>query len=652
MRWDKIFASFKKRHASKPVVSNALDKKLFRHTRGSTWPKSNQLKYLPSFLNRTEKIIINAASTLVVLTLISALGIFLYSHIETVPQNGGEYTEAILGQPKFVNPIFASTNDIDLDLTTLIYSGLFRYDLEKGLQPDLAKEYSLSSDKKTYEIKLRDDVKWSDGEPFTARDVLYTFETIQNPDVGSPLIVSFQGVKIEEVDDKIIRFTLSEPFTPFLSSLTIGILPEHIWGEVTPNGMKLAKNNLHAIGTGPWKFSKLIKDDSGNIQSYIVVRNENYYDQKPYLERITFKVFNDYAQAVDALKGQSIDAISFVPRNLQEKITGKSIATYDIRLQQYTALFFNQDQQALLKSADLRQALAQGIDKNKIINEALAGTATPIHSPILPGSLGFKDDVKKIELNYEEANTLLDKKWSRIQPEEYFKLRQEKLLKNYNEEIKQIRETASSTPEVVSSTLDRINKEVQDAIRSEMSKEQAFYRKDKDGNILTLGLTTAETPEYLKVAEIIGEMWRKLGIQTNITFIAPRSINREILRTREFEILLYGEVLGHDADPYPFWHSSQTDYPGLNLAGYINRNADKLLEDARAESDSVARGKLYEKFQTLVADDLPAVFLYAPRHTFAANKRIKGITIGEISSPPERYNYLSNWYVKTTWDWK
>ncbi|HLC69905.1 MAG TPA: peptide ABC transporter substrate-binding protein [Patescibacteria group bacterium] len=652
MRWDKIFASFKKRHASKPVVSNALDKKLFRHTRGSIWPKSNQFKYLPNFLSRTEKIIINAASTLVVLTLISTLGIFLYSHIETVPQNGGDYTEAILGQPKFVNPIFASTNDIDLDLTTLVYSGLFRYDLENGLQPDLAKEHTLSNDKKTYEIKLHDDVKWSDGEPFTARDVLYTFETIQNPDVGSPLIVSFQGVKIEEVDEKTVRFTLSEPFTPFLSSLTIGILPEHIWGEITPNGMKLAKNNLHTIGTGPWKFSKLIKDDSGNIQSYILVRNENYYNQKPYLERLTFKVFNDYAQAVDALKGQGIDAISFVPRNLQEKITGKSIATYDIRLQQYTALFFNQDQQALLKSPDLRRALALAIDKNKIINEALAGTGTSIHSPILPGNLGFKDDVKKIDLNYEEANALLDKKWSHVQPEEYFKLRQEKLLKNYSEEIKQIQETASSTPEVVSSTLDRINQEIRDIVRREMSKDQSFYRKDKDGNILTLGLTTADTPEYQKVAELIALMWKKLGIQTTITAVSPRSINREILRTREFDILLYGEVLGHDADPYPFWHSSQTDYPGLNLAGFVNRNVDKILEDARTESDNVARGKLYEKFQTIIVDELPAIFLYAPRHTFAANKRIKGITIGEISSPPERYNSLSNWYVKTTWDWK
>ncbi len=652
MQWDKILAPFKKHRVAKPVVSNVLDKKLFKHARGFSWPKSNQFKYLPNFLSRSEKIIINTASTVVVLTLIATLGFFLYTHIETVPKQGGDYTEAILGQPKFVNPVFASTNDIDLDLTSLVYSGLFRYDLENGLQPDLAKEYTLSDDKKTYEIKLREDVKWSDGEPFTARDVLYTFETIQNPDVGSPLIVSFQGVKIEQTDEHTIRFTLNEPFSPFLSSLTVGILPEHVWGEITPNGMKLAKNNLHTIGTGPWKFSKLIKDDSGNIQSYVLVKNENYYNQKPYIERLTFKVFNDYAQAVDALKGQSIDAISFVPRNLQEKITGKSIAAYDIRLQQYTALFFNQDQQALLKSEDLRKALAEGIDKTKIINEALSGAARSIDSPILPGSLGYKEDVKKITLNYEDANTLLDKKWSRIQPEEYFKLRQEKLLKKYDDEIKQIQETASSTPEVVSSTLDRINKEIQDTIRGEMSKEQAFYRKDKDGNILTLNLTTAETPEYQKIAELISLMWRKLGVQTTITTVAPRLINREVLRTRNYDILLYGEVLGHDADPYPFWHSSQTDYPGLNLAGFVNRNADKILEDARTEADSAARGKLYEKFQTIIIDELPAIFLYTPDHTFAANKRIKGINIGGISSPPERYNSLSSWYVKTTWDWK
>ena len=143
---------------------------------------------------------------------------------------------------------------------------------------------------------MRQDVKWSDEEPLSADDVIFTFDTIQNPEVGSPLIPSFQGVRVTKIDDHTVSFALKEAFAPFLNSLTVGIIPEHVWVDIPPSGMRIARNNLQPVGTGAWIFNKLIKDDIGNIQSYSLQRNDNYYRQIPYLKNLTFKFYSEFSQ--------------------------------------------------------------------------------------------------------------------------------------------------------------------------------------------------------------------------------------------------------------------------------------------------------------------------------------------------------------------
>jgi ABC-type transport system substrate-binding protein len=187
------------------------------------------LKYLKRFLDQREKKIIFIAFFASILTAVSWFGFELATHLKFVPKDGGTYSEALIGQPKYVNPLFSSINDVDSDLTKLVYAGLFNYDKNQKLAPELAEKYTISPDKKIYTISLKDSLRWSDGEPITADDVMYTFEMIQNQETGSPLYISFQGIQIEKIDNKTIRFTLKEPFAPFLHSLTVGILPEHTW---------------------------------------------------------------------------------------------------------------------------------------------------------------------------------------------------------------------------------------------------------------------------------------------------------------------------------------------------------------------------------------------------------------------------------------
>ena len=165
-------------------------------------------------------------------------------------------------------------------------------------------------------------------------------------------------------------------------------------------------------------------------------------------------------------------------------------------------------------------------------------------------------------------------------------------------------------------------------------------------------MPTADTGEYDAVALLVSDQWRRLGVKTGVKKISSHQIAKDLLKNREYQILLYGEINGADPDPFAFWHSSQINYPGLNLAMYSNRAADKIIEDARLSTDPAKRAELYKKFQDLLVKDLPAIFLYTPVHTLIADNSIKGMSFDYLNSPSDRFNNLSDWYVKTKWQWR
>ncbi len=670
MSWNfsSLFARFKRSKKSGP--SSHFDLKLLRQIKPHAFPSWSQFKYLGSFLSTTEKKAVWSAVGVLMFTLIGWSIYAISVHSLLTPKVGGEYSEALIGQPKYINPLFSSTNDVDADISSLVYSGLFKYDNNKKLVPDLAEKFTIAEDQKTYDIVLKKNLKWSDGEPITTDDILFTFETLQNAETGSPLITSFQGVRVEKSDEDTIRFTLKTTYAPFLDALTLGILPEHTWSEIQPTNIRLAKFNIQPVGSGAWKFEKMIKDNTGNIQSYSLINNDNYYGKKPYLKNLAFKFFTNQTEAVAALRSQSVSALSFIPHNLKDKVNGKNLNIFNLQLPQYTALFFNKSVATELKDDDLRLALAQAIDKNTLIKESLSGDGTAIEAPILPGNLGYDEGIKKVSFDIANANQLLDKKWPRLQPEEYFKIRHEQILKSVNlskQLTKDVPTDTTTTTKIIKKTKNDNKKstiknplpvenspltteeenKITEVIRVEMASGQSFYRKLDKNDVLKLSITTADTPEYVKTAQQIAKMWQLIGIQTNIIIVGSNQIVRDTLKDRAYQILIYGEMVGADPDLYSFWHSSQSEYPGLNLAKFSDRDADKLLEDARTTLDTDARAKLYQKFQDILAKDLPAVFLYSPTYIMAVNKDIHGINITNLVSPADRFSTLNEWYVKT-----
>ncbi|KKQ27945.1 MAG: Extracellular solute-binding protein [Candidatus Magasanikbacteria bacterium GW2011_GWC2_37_14] len=643
------------RYRSQPIAPHHYDVRLLQQVKGRFWPRWHQLTQINRVLSSFEKKLFKLAFFVLLIGLFWVGSSWVKAHRIQAPAIGGTVTEAVVGSPQFINPIFAISNDVDMDISRLVFSGLMRYDEKNKLVPNLTVKYNLSADKKVYTFELRRDVLWHDNEPFTSKDVVFTFEAIQNILVGSPLYVSFQGVKVEAPDDYTVVFTLPEAYSPFLNSLVVGILPEHAWFNVLPEQMRLAQTNIQPIGTGPFMFKKFTKDESGRIYNYELVRFENFYRQLAFLEGFNFQFYSAYdgdSGAIQAVRNQKVDSLSFVPKNLRERIERKHIVLKILQLPQYTTLFFNQTRNEVLKDKNIRLALAESLDKERILKEAINGEGQIINSPVLPDSPGYNSEIGKINYDITSANVLLDKEWPKITAEEYKEIRRQEILS----ELQKSNTTAvaTSTSNAVSSTeqiTPELQKQVETTLNTELNQAQTFYRKNKDGKILEINLVTVGTEEYKQAAGMIAGFWQEVGVKTKVDFVASRDFSKEVLRNRDYDVLLYGEIIGSDPDQYPFWHSSQANFPGLNLAGYVNRNADATLQKIRVTTDEKEKAELYKSFQELLTSELPAIFLYMPTYTYALSDTILGVDVTKISHPADRFADVVTWYMKTSGKW-
>ena len=214
----RLLAWFSSRKQQKPLISHHGDLNLVRRLHGKRFPKLKQVAHIKKILSKKERYLLRWSSVFLIIGIVWLGTNVANAYRISVPAVGGKHIEAVVGSPELINPLYAPLNDVDRDITTLIFSGLMRYDARQRVVPDLAVSYTLSEDKKTYTFQLKKDVLWHDGESFTARDVVFTIETIQNPLVNSPLLLSFKGVNMEAPDDYTVSFTLSEPFSPFLST--------------------------------------------------------------------------------------------------------------------------------------------------------------------------------------------------------------------------------------------------------------------------------------------------------------------------------------------------------------------------------------------------------------------------------------------------
>ena len=583
---DDFFGLKSKDDDNSPGIRETLAKKI-----------QNKLKIrlIPKTLSRKERYLV-AALVLVILGSIVAIPVTTYLHFtEKAPDYGGKFTEGMVNEPRHINPLLSQANDTDRDLVYLIYSGLLEYNGEGKIVPDLAQSYEISSDGLNYTVYLKDDAYWHDGRKVTADDVIFTIQTAQNSDYGSPQRINWQGVQIEKVNDLAVMFKLQARYAQFLNNLTVKILPKHIWQDVKPINFALSEFNLKPIGSGPYKFDHLKKDKDGRIRSYQLSANKDFYEGRPFINEIEMKFYFSEDEMLDAYNRSEIEGLSFVsPDNLKKVKFKQRLNLRGLYLPRYFAVFFNQNKSAILSDKNIRLALSHATDKNALLEKVLESRGVAVHSPMMGGVLDIPDNVKKYDYDLELAKTIL--------------------------------ETAG------------------------WSKDESGVLSKK-GQRLEIRITTSTWPELTEVAKIVGEQWKALGADITIE-VLPTPELQQAIKDRNYEALLFGAVLNIDPDPFSLWHSSQKRDPGLNLALYDNKAADTLLEDARQTLNPLERAKKYDDFQKLVIEDIPAVFLYNPLYIHGQAKKIKGSNGNLISLPSDRFINIEGWYIDTKRVWK
>lgn len=549
----------------------------------------NWLK-LSKFFSFREKMLV---SFLVLISVSAFLFWIFYGYLNLtrpIPKAGGDYTEGIVGQPLYVNPLLSQSSEADADLVQLIYSGLFKYDKDGKLVNDLAERYELSEDQKVYTVYLKKDILWHNGKPLTAEDVAFTINILQDPSYKSPLRQNWQGIEVGKIDDYTLKFSLKNPYFGFLDNLTIGIVPKHIWENIAPEKFSLTEYNLKPIGSGPYKYFNMEKDSSGNITSYQLTAFEKYSLGAPYIQRIVFNFYPDEEKMIEAYNKKQIKGMeNILPESMQNIKNIKTTKINEIQIPRYFSVFLNITKSVPIANDQVRQALRYAVDKNEILEKVLKGKGIAIHSPFVDGTDGYNGETEKYDFNRDKANHILDEAgWERGE----------------------------------------------DGIRQ------------KNGTKLQFEIYTTDWPELSMTAEILKEQWKQVGAEVETKSLTFSDLNQNHIRTREYSSLLLGQVTSFNPDLYAHWHSSQKD-TGLNLALFNNEDADEILRSARSEMNDDVRNQKYKEFQTILAEKNPAVFLYSPYYLYPVSRDVKGMEISRLNSPAWRFADVNKWYVKT-----
>ncbi|NTW26992.1 MAG: hypothetical protein HGA36_01575 [Candidatus Moranbacteria bacterium] len=534
--------------------------------------------------------------TILLLTIAASLvvwiGSFYLNVTKAIPANGGEYTEGIVGQPLYINPLLSQTSEADSDLAQLIFSGLFKYDKDGNVVPDLADSYAVSDDQREYTVSLKKNLLWHDGEILNANDAFFTFNILQDAAYKSPLRQGLQGVEVSLTDDYTIKFSLKNPYIGFLDNLTTGLLPKHIWENIAQEKFALAESNLHPIGSGPYSFANFQKDSDGNILTLQLVANKNFHDGRPYISKITFNFYPDDDALIAAYNKKEIMGMgSIPPENVKNIKNAKSTNIHELVIPRYFSVFFNQTKNVALANDVVRSALSQSVDKQAIINEVLHGKGAILTSPIFPQMKGYNGDGSS-KTDVESAKKVLD-------------------------EAGWILDAAENV-------------------------------RKKGSDKLEFELITTDWPELNQTAELLKKQWEKIGAKVDVKVLTVSDLQQNYIKTREYDSLLFGQAISFNPDLYSFWHSSQKRDPGLSLSLFDNKDADGLLEDLRQQTDQAKRIEDYQKFQDILTKENPAIFLYSRFYLYPTNTNLRGVEVTNINNPAQRFVDVNKWYVKTS----
>jgi len=470
-----------------------------------------------------------------------------------------------------------------------IYDSLIANDKDLNWVGQLAESWDFTPDCLALTFHLRKNVRWHDGHPFTAEDVKFTYDAMINPKTPTAYKDDFMQVKsVEVVDPFTVRVTYPRPHARALQAWGMNILPKHLLAQAVVDGkLKDAPQNSRPVGTGAYRFQEW---KSG--EKVVLVANQDYYAGRPYIGRLVYRIIPSQGTIFLELQARGVDVASLTAlqymRQTEYPAFRKAYQKFRYPSGGYTYLGFNL-KDPRFADRRVRWAFAHAIDKRELIDGVVLGLAREATGPLRPGTWAWTDKVKRYEHDIAKAKALLaEAGW-----------------KDRNRDG--ILEDASGKP-------------------------FRFTIRTNQGN-----------DERKKVAEIIQQRLKDIGVAAEIQVIEWSAFIKEFIKKRQFEAIVMGWNVPVDPDQFVVWHSSEARPEGLNNIQYSNPEVDALLEAGRASCNQAERVKDYHRLQEVLAEDLPVLFLYFRDALPAVAARVRGVDPGAAGI---LYN-LDRWYVPT-----
>ncbi|MEK7586070.1 MAG: ABC transporter substrate-binding protein [Patescibacteria group bacterium] len=582
-------------------------------------PKKKELLDARASFSKKEFIIFVATLSIAVVAMIVILEKVNISFMVPIPSDGGTINEGIIGTPTLVNPALA-LSDADKDLTTLVYSGLMRKMPNGDFINDLAESYDVSGDGMTYTFILKKNAKFQDGVKVTADDIVFTIEKIKDPLIKSPRKIGWDGVSVSKKDESTIVFTLKQPYISFIDNTTIGILPMHIWKNVTPAEFGLSSLNIKAIGSGPYLIDSVSKDSDGVPNEYQLKRFKGFVLGEPHIKYMNIISYSNEKDLVDALLSHSIDQASGISPENARDITKAEYTINTATLPRIFGVFWNSNNNKIFADKNVVTAFDKAIDRQEIIDKVLYGYADITHGPIPETIINDPSKEKYRNSSLDEARLILDNA-------------------GWIQGIDGIRSKGGIT------TVSKTKKVGKKTVTEKVTVNNGPVIR------LSFSITTGNTPELKSVSLLIKEQLEKLGAQIDIKIYETGPLN-QLIRARDYEVLFFGQIVNHESDLFSFWHSSQKADPGLNIAMYSNKDVDSILESAQKITTQKDRGGKYEDFIKEFNKDVPALLVYSPKYLYATSPKLGNLNLSTLTIPSDRFTQIFSWYADTENVWK
>lgn len=511
------------------------------------------------------------------------LGIVVSQTTVSVPVAGGSYTEGVVGQPEYINPVTA-VSETDLDIVKMVYSNV----------SDIADAITPSADGKTWTVHLKPDLHWQDGAQLTSDDVIFTVDSIQNPDAQSPLAANWQGITASRVSELELKFSLPTPYAFFADNLkNLYVIPKHIFDNVPPGNWRLSDYNLKPVGSGPYQFASYDRNQDGFISSYQLTAWPHSFNKQPMISTFAFAFFQNETDLIQAFNTGAVDGFQLASPTDITRIS-RPYNLGSMRTTDYYAVFLNQSVNEALQDPAVRKALSLAIDRNALVANALAGNGIPDGGPIPPDAAGASAAVGIPTTSLDLVSTTLAAAGWNIGPDGW-------RMKTVN---------TTTIP-------------------------------------LQITITVPNIDFLVSTAEMIQSDWNAIGVSTTIATDSPDTIMNDVVNNRNYEALLFGNILGPSSDLYSFWDSAERFAPGLNLSAYGNTAVDSLIQAARTNTHAASGTQELAQAEQDIVADIPAVFLYSTNDLFATGKDVSGIETKTLSDPSDYFREVPSWYLAT-----